>query len=146
MQDYNRRFKVSPTNPIDAHRPLEYGDETLKLILAEHHTRIVSKNLQISYKNILYQIQSPGKAYSLRKAKVKVCDHQGEVTLLYKGQKLDFKTFDKGNQPAPIMDSKAVQSSGPRKIFRPEREHPWRKAINRDRQAQMARKKILPKK
>lgn len=130
IEDYNHRFAVSPAHPVDAHRRLKYDDEGLKLILAEHHTRIVSKNLQISYQNILYQIQAHQQAYTLRKANVTVCDHQGEVTLLYKGRKLDFKTFDKGNQPAPIADSKRIQSmtlNKPKMTSKPKAEHPWRK-------------------
>lgn len=130
IKDYNRRFGVAPIEPLDAHRPLRYNENELNQILAEHHERIVSKNLEISYKNVIYQIQSKQNAYTLRKAKVTICDHQGEISLIYKGKPLAFNIFDKGNQPVPVADSKAIQATvlprGRKKII-PSANHPWRK-------------------
>lgn len=138
IQDYNRRFAVSPQNSQDAHRPLTNDTESLSLILSLKENRKISKNLQLQYHNTVYQIQSKTLSYTLRGATVTVCDNQGDITLLYKGKKLSYKVFDLGNQPAPIQDSKQVQQphKGSRKsAHKPATDHPWKKGYSQSQAA-----------
>ena len=45
MADFNRRFAVAPRNPAEAHREVLRDAAELDLILCEHHTRKLTKNL-----------------------------------------------------------------------------------------------------
>ena len=90
MADFNRRFAVVPQNPQDAHRPLLPGDD-LDRILTWQETRTLSKNLTLQYQKVVYQIQTTRPTYALRSAQVTVCENaQGEITILYKGNALDY--------------------------------------------------------
>lgn len=69
----------------------------------------MSKNLEIQYENKVYQVQAKGQGYTLRHAKITVCEAMdGSVTLLHKGLKLDYKRYEKGQAPAPLADEKTV--------------------------------------
>jgi len=65
MADYNKRFAVEPANATDAHRPCELSDAKLKNILCHHYERTLSKNLELSYNNIIFQVKTKGTGYAL---------------------------------------------------------------------------------
>lgn len=123
---YNKRFAVEAASDVDAHRDSLPNDDVLALIFSEQHQRQVSKNLEISYKNVLYQIQTHSPSYAMRKASVTVCDRKGEITLLYKGQKLLYKTIDKKNRPAKVLTAKELQPIKKGNAQKPAADHPWR--------------------
>ncbi|OQX65574.1 MAG: hypothetical protein B5M51_00305, partial [Anaerolinea sp. 4484_236] len=88
MEDFNRRFSVTPRSNNDAHRLLLLKDN-LDQTLTWQETRIISKNLSIQFKNVVYQIQTKRPTYALRKAKVTVClSADDNVVILYKGKEL----------------------------------------------------------
>jgi len=126
MDDYNKRFSVAPANATDAHRTTIPDDETLNLIFSKQYPRTISKNLEISYNNVIYQIQSSTPGYTMRGAKLIVAEQGAEITLLYKGKSLPYKTLDKKNKPQKIVSSKQLDK--PRKVTRtkPAADHPWR--------------------
>jgi len=136
--DYNRRFAHIPRNPADAHRPVLHSEEELKIIFSLHNTRILSKNLTLQYRNILYQVQTKGQGLSLRKANVTVCEaFDGAVSLLHRGKPLPYTTFRKGEPPNPVEDEKTlnhrvegaltVQARRPK--WKPKPDHPWRNSL-----------------
>lgn len=133
IADYNCRFAVAPENSQDAHRILKEDKDSLSIILSQKQSRKVSKNLQLQYQNKVYQIQSKELSYSLRGAMVTVSDNKGDIQLLYNTKKLVYQVFDRGNQPAPIQDSKQIQQPEPRPkpAYKPPAEHPWRKAYSK---------------
>lgn len=113
IENYNRRFAVEAANKTDAHRKELPDEETIKLILSEHHLRKVSKNLEISYKN--------------EKAMVTVSVRQEKVILLYKGKTLDYKIYDKNNRPAKVITSKELNKVKYLQPKKPDKDHPWKK-------------------
>ncbi len=124
MADFNRRFAVPPRSSLDAHRPL-LADQNLEQILAWQEPRLISKNLTLQFKNVVYQIQTDRPAYALHKAQVMICqDPQGKVTILYKGDQLAYTIFQKQKHQSEVVTSKQV--SHPRKPFHPAPDHPWR--------------------
>jgi len=136
MVDYNRRFAIAPSVAQDAHRALAHAPRELDLLLAEHHERMVSKNLAVQYRNVLYQIRHNGPGHHLRQAKVTVCElPDGEVVLLRDGRELPYTTYRKGERPLPPADDKTVnarvdaalakQPSGAKP--KPRADHPWRR-------------------
>ena len=128
MGDFNRRFAVVPRSSNDAHRPLLLKDD-LDQILTWQETRIISKNLSIQFKKIVYQIQTERPTYALRKAKVTVClDSKGKVGILYKGKELAYSIFKKQAKQAEVMSSKDLDRkvNKIRKGHKPAPDHPWR--------------------
>ena len=111
MKDYNERFAVAPQNPIDAHQRIIPDEKTLKLILSPRHQRILSKNLELSYNNVIYQIQVEKPSYAMRGASVTIIDQQeGAAILVYKGKQQAYKTRDKHNRPTKVTDLKTAGS------------------------------------
>lgn len=126
IEDYNRRFAVNPISPVDAHRRAPSREE-LRTILSQQHRRKVTKNLELSYNNVIYQILSDRPCYTLRGATVTVCDRAGDISILYKNRTLRYKTIDKHNRPASVVDSKAIAAYRFRATTKPSVNHPWRR-------------------
>jgi transposase len=135
MSDYNNRFAVEAVNATDAHRPCKLSDEKRKDILCHHYTRTLSKNLELSYGNVIYQVKTIGEGYGLRHAKVGIYAHlDGQVTLHYKGRSLLYTTYQKQKRAAGIVSSKDVNKRMDELIkqdgrsigHKPKINHPWR--------------------
>jgi DNA-binding Lrp family transcriptional regulator len=130
IEKHNQRFATLPALEGDAHRHDMPDDDTLNLIFSHQEDRVLSKNLELSYKNNIYQIQSDTQSYTMRKSVVKVCDSAcGNITILYKGHSLDFKVFDKNNRPKSIVDAKEINPVLNKivKVHKPKADHPWKK-------------------
>jgi transposase len=137
IEKHNARFAVVPKSEINAHRKLQKSDEELDLIFCLQHERKLSKNLELSYKNIVYQVQVEGHGYTLRRAKVTVCeDLQGNITLLYKGRKLKYRCYKKQKRQMAVVYAKALNSivnNLVKKLYKPNKpkmNHPWRQYKN----------------
>jgi len=131
IADYNKRFAVAPASPVDAHRSTLPDDVSLNLIFSQHHPRKLSNNLELSYNNVIYQIQTEQPSYAMRQATLTVCDKKGQVTLRYKGKSLPYKTIDKHNRPTPVVSHQQLNHPKPpvRKT-KPKTNHPWRTPLN----------------
>jgi transposase len=130
IAQYNAKFAVEASNSTNAHRQSLPTANQFNLILSQQHQRKLSWQLELSYKNVCFQIQTKTPSYTLRKAYVTVCDKQGNITILYKGKQLRYKRFDKNNRPAQPIDSKNINSHLSQhvtKTHRPKPDHPWRK-------------------
>jgi transposase len=133
IDDFNARFAVLPRSSHDAHRPLSKS-ENLAQIFTWQESRILSKNLTIQFRKIVYQIQLDRPSYSLRKAPVTIAlDAQDNVTITYKGNSIPFTTFHKQSKQSEIVQSKHVDSMlkylKPGTIPAPN--HPWRSYPNK---------------
>jgi len=129
--DFNSRFAVPPRSSNDAHRPLT-ALENLNHILTWQEPRILSKNLTLQFKKVVYQIQTKPSSYALRQAQVTVCeDAQAAVSILYKSRELPFTIFHKQERLAQIVDSKNVDLvlPLPAQPHKPAPDHPWRKTL-----------------
>ena len=135
MAEHNNRFSVEAADLTDGHRQTLPGEKELDLILTVQCERTLSKNLELSYQNVIYQIKTAGQGYGLRHAKVTVCDNQtGEVTLHCKGKLLDYTTLDKKNRASEGIGRKGLDAIVEEKLrsdkrstgHKPEENHPWR--------------------
>ena len=135
FKKYNKRFGKTPASPFNAHRPLEHNQD-LGQILCSKEARKISKNLEVRYRNKVYQIQAPNRINRLRGAGIQVIEKMdGKVLLEYKGELLDFILYEEFNQQPKIMDHKELVSQwerASRKSHKPNRYHPWRsgKSVN----------------
>lgn len=89
IPQHNKKFAVAPHEKADLHRPLLPRDK-LEKIFTVQLSRVVSKDLIVSYNKRHYQLRPPeGYRYSLRKAKVIVAeDRNGKVTIFYKDKQI----------------------------------------------------------
>ena len=132
IEDYNQRFSVAPANAVDAHRTSMPTNATLNLIFSEQHQRTISKNLEVSYKNVIYQIQARTPGYTMRGAKLTVCESKTEITLIYKNKSLSYKMFDKKNKPSEVVSSKQLMRPKKVRQSKPKANHPWRRYPNKN--------------
>jgi transposase len=130
IEKHNQRFAKPPALAEDANRQELPEPEILSLIFSHQEERILSKNLELSYQNTIYQIKKKTSSYAMRKASVTVCEHiDGKISILYKGHQLEFEIFDKTNQPAEIVSVKDINQkvNSIIKNTKQPRNHPWRK-------------------
>jgi hypothetical protein len=129
MQKYNEKFAKEPKSNVDMHRRLEKSTAELDLIFSEKHERMVSKNLEFSHNNVIYQLQVDGHGYALKGAKIEVyTSAEGVVRLVCLGKERAYKCYEKSKRATPIVEAKEIN----RKVdsfvnWKPAPEHPWRK-------------------
>lgn len=145
MDDFNQRFAKPPKCDTNAHRELTFDDEALGHILSLQSNRILSKNLECSYNNAIYQIQAQDRKNRLQHTTINVCENMdGHITLFYKDSKLDYKVFDKQNQPRLIVDDKTLDAAVDNVIkkspkpHKPRQDNPWRNFVINPRKVQQA--------
>jgi transposase len=135
IEEYNMRFAVAPRSPESAHRPLQKGED-LDRVLTLCERRTLSKNLTLSYNNVIYQIQTKRAAYTMRHAHVEVRETgSGEVTIEYKGRALEHTVYREQEQhQSKVVPSKLLQPAAARTATRPKQKrgpvplsHPWRR-------------------
>ncbi len=130
---YNARFAVAPRTAESAHRQLNKG-ENLERILTLCERRTLSKNLTLSYNNVIYQIKTKRSAYTMRQAQVEVRERQtGEITIEYQQRPLEYTIYSKQEQQqGKVIESKLLQPAAARAAARPKQERgpvpstPWR--------------------
>lgn len=132
---YNDRFAVPPRCAQAAHRPLAKG-EHLERVLSLCERRTLSKNLTLSYNNVIYQIKTKRAAYTMRKAHVEVREQNtGTITIEYKKRPVEYTVYqEKEQRQAKVVEAKLLQPTAPRVALRPKKQqrpvplsHPWRR-------------------
>ena len=132
IKDYNRRFAKAPASETNLHRKRTFTPTALRHILSYQSERTISKNLEVSYHNTLYQIQTKSPSYTMRGAKVMVHQNHEKVSLIYKGYLLKYQCFETKQQCTPVVSSKQLNSfveqhQPKRKKYKPANTHPWKK-------------------
>ena len=111
MADHNERFAVAAKSEINAHRRHLPDSKTLDCILSVQATRTLSKNLELSYQCVIYQVKTSGKGYRLRHAKVVVCERMdGTICLMYQGKELPYTCHQKQKRTAEIVGAKEIET------------------------------------
>jgi len=144
IKKFNLKFAVRPKSLEDAHRLL-MAAEKLEQILVKKYTRVLSKNLELQYKNIIYQIQTDRPTYSMRNAKVTIAeDRFGKIKIYYQGNHLKLKELKyqilMRNPRSEIINAKLLNPRVDRikrrqqqilnptlkPKWKPSQNHPWR--------------------
>jgi len=135
IKDHNKRFAVEPKSQENAHRKELPTKEEMNLIFSYQADRTLSKNLELSYENMIYQIKTKTKGYRLRHSIVTVCkDLNDIITLVCQGKILDYTCHERAKRNAAIVDSKQLESKvdsvkNNAKKHTPPANHPWRHFI-----------------
>lgn len=131
---FNARFSVCARSLEDAHRPLA-ATQSMERILVLCERRVLSKNLTISYNNVIYQIKTKRAAYTMRGAHVEVRESScGEVSIEYQGKELSYSLYREQEQrQAQVTPSKLIDQAlsrplqkGKHKTYHPPMTHPWK--------------------
>ena len=131
---YNERFAVAPRSAESAHRPLAKGED-LERVLTLCERRTLSKNLTLSYNNVIYQIKTKRPAYTMRGVHVEVREKSnGEITIEYKQRPLEYSVYcEQEQQQGKVIEAKLLQPAAARAAARPKQKrkpvpmtHPWR--------------------
>jgi transposase len=127
IQKYNAKFAKPPKSLQDAHRAITISEQQLNYILSVRESRTLSKNLECSFNNLIYQIITKTTGYRLRFAKVEFAyDTNDNLSLWHNQNKLQFKTKQKELR-TPLCDRKTVTNKVYKKpIYKPAPNHPWR--------------------
>jgi transposase len=134
IADYNQRFAVAPRSAESAHRPLAKGED-LGRVLTLCERRTLSKNLTLSYNNVIYQIKTKRSAYTMRQAQVEVRErHTGAITIEYKQRPLEYTIYQaQEQQQGKVIEAKLLQPAAARAAAGPKQEPgpvpstPWRR-------------------
>ncbi|MFI0478925.1 MAG: ISNCY family transposase [Candidatus Rhabdochlamydia sp.] len=136
IEDHNKRFEKIPASPFNAHRTLEHN-QNLDQILCNKESRKISKNLEVHYKNKIYQIQAPNRINRLRGTGVQVIEKiDGTIQIDYKGELLEFIVYKEFSEQPSIVDHKTLVlhlDKASKKQHKPHKHHPWRngrKSVN----------------
>lgn len=122
LESYNRKFAVLPHSVEDAFSPL---DKTIDLdfLFSVHDFRKISRNLQISFNTVTYQIKTTRPPQNLIDREVLVTLNADQKVAFYlNAQPLTVEIFHKQPPQAQIVSSK----SHDHRPFSPPVDHPWR--------------------
>ena len=119
---YNQQFAVQPRSSQDRHEPL-LPENKIDAILSKQSPRKLSKDLQIQYQKVIYQIDTDRPVYALQGRTVTVCESEmGKIRILLNGSLLEYKIFHKQPKQAVVITSKDVNQ----RPSKPAPDHPWR--------------------
>jgi len=133
IEEYNKKFAVEPRSSANAHRENNFKPIDMDVIFSFHHKRRLSKNLELSYNNVIYQILTHGYGYTMRHAAVTVCESlSGRIRIVYKGKSQCYKCYNKQqHRTAEVVDAKEINQKvnavlRVSKPTKPAKDHPWR--------------------
>jgi len=124
---YNSRFAKEPESMDNAHREMLLEHDLDRILCFKEH-RTISKNLEIQYKNIIYQIVMEKPLRTMRGAKITILElPNGEIILEYKGKSLPFRTSCMQDYNGEEVTAKEIdQCLREKKAYKPNRHHPWK--------------------
>lgn len=106
--DYNTKFSIEPEDYRDAHREL-LPEHNLDKTLCKKEYRKVSKNLEVQYNNVIYQIKTDQPNRSLIRAMVTIReDVNGEVSMEYQGKPLRIQLYAQQLSQGEIVTAKEI--------------------------------------
>lgn len=111
IKTHNAQFSISAKDPKDAHRLLD-PKEDLEKVFCYKATRKLTKNLELSFRGRVLQIQEEENcSYQLRKATVELLESlNGELTIYYQSRKLKYKELLIKDHQGQILNRKEVMA------------------------------------
>ena len=129
LPNYNRRFRVTPAQDTDLHRPFKDRRE-LDRILSIRSVRALRNDFTIAHNKRLYQIKD-----NIRAKKVTVEERtDGSMRLMHNDQRLRYQEITS----RPKKDSGSIKLYKTWNRGKPTRLHPWRVPLNLDRRESTA--------
>ncbi len=122
IQSYNHKFAVLPRSTGDAHLPLNPSID-LEFLFSVHDFRIISKDLQIQFDHVIYQIITTRPPKHLTGREVLILqDDSGAVSAFLNHQSLSLKVVQIQPKRPKIVSTKSIDHE----VYIPPVNHPWR--------------------
>lgn len=122
IQFYNHKFAVQPRSTGDVHAALD-SSQDMDFLFSIHDFRIISKNLQIQFNNVIYQIVTKRPAQHLAGREVLVIqDADGVISAYLNQQQLVLQIIHKQPKQIQTVSSKSLHPTP----YIPPVNHPWR--------------------
>ncbi|HEY5236263.1 MAG TPA: hypothetical protein VIJ14_08810, partial [Rhabdochlamydiaceae bacterium] len=128
LKSHNDQFAKPARSSSNAHRRLE---KDLKYVLCSKEKRKVSKDLEVSYKGMTYQIVAEQDTLHLRRASVTmITTLEGQLYIEYRGRLLKYKKYCEALAPVKEVSNDKLlkmwkERRGPNK--RVPDTHPWKR-------------------
>lgn len=128
FETYNKKYSEQPANTFNAHRPLNQGME-LKYILCTKEERVVSKNLEVNYKNQIYQLHpSENLKLKLKNSRITVITTlENEIVFEYKGYYVKYVIFKDQVENHRIDMEFLMNSWKTKNVYIPPKNHPYKR-------------------
>lgn len=124
---YNLKFAVLPRSTAEVHVPLDPNLD-LDFLFAIHDTRTITKDLQIHFNSVTYQIvTNRPPQYLITREVLIIRDRSGAVSAYLNHQLLTLTITHKQPKLARIVSSKSSQPYS----YTPPVDHPWRSYGNK---------------
>jgi len=109
IKKHNEKFAIEPKEKEDMHKKI--SEEEVEKAMRYKEQRILSKNLEINYRNRILQIQTNRPTYAMRKAQVTVEESlDGQIEIEYRGKKIAYKELYIKDAQGKILNKKEVVS------------------------------------
>lgn len=130
FEEYNKKFAIAASNPINAYRPLNQS-MNLKYIFCTKEIRKITKNLEIQYNSQIYQLIPPKHLRTRLKGAhvVVITTLENELLFEYDGIILDYKRYDELEYQEPLICRDSLLANWkdvPGRKTKPSRNHPWK--------------------
>lgn len=134
IEAYNKKFGRQPKSSESGNVPCIVDPDKLNLILSIHRKRKVTKNLEISFENQIYQIKEALQGRRLQQAEVTVCQTlNNDIKLIYNGKILTYEIHKKQKKTAQILTDKTLNPYLDNLRFggktKPKIDHPWKRTL-----------------
>ena len=107
----NIKFMVEAKDSKDMHREINYNKQEKFQIFSIQSTRKVSKNLELQYKNIIYQIETKKYPNSIKNEEVLICESfTGSIKIFYKNKDMKYKKIKRAGKVFQSESSKTLNS------------------------------------
>lgn len=130
LEEFNQQFTVLAACNNNAHRKVEGGID-LSEVFCEKYERVVSKNLELQFNNIVYQIKVNKPFNGLIGAKVMMLKKlDGTILVKYKEQTLPVVEYLKQPHNGDIVNSKEIDRFlKEKKVVEMSQYHPWMQEV-----------------
>jgi len=124
LPEHNRRFRRTPAQPEDYHRPTP-GAVELEEVFHLETGRVIGNDWVVRHNNRYFQVKAQARQYAPAKGKVTVCEWEdGRLQICYRGRAVAWEEIP-GPVPVQAVRSREATVKKP-KPPTPQADHPWR--------------------
>lgn len=122
---YNEKFAVSPAYAEDAHREIT-SEVDLTRILCEKQERVISKNQEFQFENVIYQVVPEKRHIALAGTKVTIIRGlDGALSFEHKGNPLTVRKYNEQIPGAVELSRKELDHYFRTRGHKVAKHHPW---------------------
>jgi transposase InsO family protein len=132
IETYNNKYSQLASNPSNAHRPLDQK-KPLKYILCTKEERVITKNLELSYNNQIFQLHPDEIKLGLKGSKITVITTlQNEILLEHRGVFIKYTIYGQNIETSSNVHlENLIKNCKTRCKYIPPKDHPYKRLTKR---------------